>query len=79
MELEKRNGDPISYREMRDASISAIRKAGAGECSRKCLEAQLDDYYKKCDQGDKENIKANSGTKTPETSSPTETDGNLLF
>ncbi|MCY1298869.1 GHH signature containing HNH/Endo VII superfamily nuclease toxin 2 [compost metagenome] len=55
------NGAPASYPDFRDAAIEAIQGAGAGHCNKKCLQAQLDEYYKKCNKGDEKNIKAHSG------------------
>ncbi|HCF2456935.1 TPA: DUF4150 domain-containing protein [Pseudomonas aeruginosa] len=56
--LKLENGDPISYQEIRNAGITAIKRAGAHDCSTKCLQAQLDDYYKKCLN---QKVKAHSG------------------
>jgi len=55
------NGDPISYKNMRDIGIDAVMDAGGGSCSKNCLQVQLDNYYSKCNQGDKKNINAHSG------------------
>ncbi|MFK1438023.1 PAAR-like domain-containing protein [Pseudomonas aeruginosa] len=56
-------GDKISYEDMRDHSVEAIQKAGAGNCSEKCLKNQLDEYYKSCRGKD---VSANPGeTKKP--------------
>lgn len=46
-----RNGVPVSYPDLRDSAIEAIQGAGANSCDKKCLQAQLDEYYKKCNQG----------------------------
>jgi hypothetical protein len=40
--------DTLSYQEAKDQGIDAVRLAGAIQCDRKCLEAQLDAHYKGC-------------------------------
>ncbi|HZF97099.1 MAG TPA: PAAR-like domain-containing protein [Pseudoxanthomonas sp.] len=42
-------GDPISYEKAKRMGIIAIQMAGARHCSKECLEAQLDQFYKDCD------------------------------
>lgn len=53
-------GDRMSYKEAKDASLDAIMKV-APHCSRACLAAQLDAYYKDCDKGPVKNLKASYG------------------
>ncbi|MFK1438025.1 PAAR-like domain-containing protein [Pseudomonas aeruginosa] len=55
------NGTPISYGQMRDTAIDAAKDAGAGDCDPKCLQAQLDEYYKGCNEGTNKNLRAHSG------------------
>lgn len=55
------NGDTTSYKTIRDSSIEAIQTAGAAHCSKKCLQAQLDNFYNACNKGDQKNISAHSG------------------
>lgn len=47
----------ISYEQMRDESLKAIKHATSPQCSPACLEAQMDSYYKECGA-----MKANPGT-----------------
>jgi hypothetical protein len=64
--------DPISYNDMANRAIDAIRLSGAAlQCSKACLRAQLDAYYKDKCIG---NLKPGDGTgPTPKAPEPAQT------
>lgn len=53
-----KHGDKISYTEMRNRALEAIKNS-TQQCKPECLQAQLDDYYKNCKELD-----ANSGSSS---------------
>ncbi|MBL8300006.1 MAG: DUF4150 domain-containing protein [Rhodanobacteraceae bacterium] len=61
-----KNGDPVDYDKARDASVAAIREAGAGHCSEECLKKQLDAYYDKCKD---KKLRAHSGENSKDADS----------
>ncbi|MCY1281876.1 hypothetical protein D9M70_306960 [compost metagenome] len=72
------NGTPVSYKQMRDAAIEAVQEAGAGDCSEKCLQAQLDEYYKSCNKGDEKNLNAHSGKNSTDASESANQDTDVI-
>jgi hypothetical protein len=54
---EKHKTNILSYDEAKKQGIDAVQKAGAIQCERKCLEAQLDAHYKCTGK----NLNANAG------------------
>ncbi|ALN58681.1 hypothetical protein GLE_3335 [Lysobacter enzymogenes] len=54
----KSNGDPISYEDMRNHAVRAIRESGAHHCNEDCLKSQLDAYYQECKD---QTLRAHSG------------------
>jgi len=62
---EETGKETMSYTDARKRAIDAVQKAGAIQCDRKCLEAQLDAHYKCAGKELKANAGGGGGTKKP--------------
>jgi hypothetical protein len=65
--------DKLSYEDAKEHAIDAVQRAGAIQCERKCLEAQLDAHYK-CSGKELNADAGNGGAKKspPADDTPTE-------